>query len=62
MKYLYIKMNAKTPRAVYDNYVRQKPSNQFMFIIDFVHDQQGIEEKEITPREFDIKLNNKYYG
>lgn len=55
-------MNAKTPRAVYDNYVRSKPSNEFMFVIDFVYDEPNIDETEVTPFELDKIRNSRTYG
>lgn len=62
MKFLYVRMNAKTPQRIYDNYVRSKPSNEYTFVIDFVYDEKAIKEEEVTPFKLDQIRNSKYYG
>jgi len=63
MKYLYIRMNPKKfNQGEYNNFVRKFPSNECSFLIDFVHDVELYDIKEITPFEFDKKQKERNYG
>jgi hypothetical protein len=63
MKYLYIKMNPKEfNQREYDNFVRRYPSNEYSFLIDFVHNVKVYEIEEISPLKFDQLMNKPAYG
>lgn len=51
----------KWNQASYNNFVQSYPSNRCSFVIDWVHDVEYQEIKEITPFEFDKVLKDKNY-
>lgn len=57
--YLHIKMNPKkVTQDEYNAYVRERPLNKgYLFVLDFVHDVEHIEEREITREEYSELLN-----
>lgn len=57
--YLHIKMNPeKVSQQEYNAYVKEKPLNKgYLFVIDFVHDVEHIEENQITREEYRELLN-----
>ena len=63
MKYLYIKMNPKQfNKTEYNNFVRRYPSNEYSFLIDFVHNVELYEIEEIEPMKFDQLMKSTAYG
>ena len=63
MRFLYVRMNARTKQADYNSFVLQyKLTEGWQFIIDFVYDVEDKEIKEITGQEFDMIQRQKYYG
>jgi hypothetical protein len=62
-RYYYIRANPKqVTQKQYNEFVSRYPQPVNMFVMDWVHDVEGIVTKEITAEEFNLIHNQQTYG